>query len=219
MKISLLLLLLSFNLFSYENKMALKAGISAGFSFLKNRASTSQKSPTLGIGSYFGKKWNTWELGLTSQANIGYWKDQSFVIHNSRITGKGYFRSLSFGPHVRRYFNFWEKKQWKFYIGIAPLFSLTTFKFSETLKKGGNFKEGHKVTFESYGPMLSFGWEEQLPKAQRPSFLEINYRYLNSIKRTEVGGTTTEVESIVREHDHGGSSEHTFVITWGMLIF
>jgi hypothetical protein len=214
-----LFLSISLSSFSYTNKIALKAGLSAGIGVLKSRASTAQNVPTLGVASYFAKKWEKWEAGFTSQANAGVWNDQSFLINGSIITGKGHFRSLSFGPHLRRYVDFWEKKQWKCYFGLSPLFGIRTIKFSDTQKTGGSFTEGNKLTFESFGPMISLGWEEQLDSNERPSFLEINYRFLNSQKRTEVGGTTTKVESIVREQDDGGTSEHTLVITWGMLIF
>jgi hypothetical protein len=214
-----LIFVFSLSCFAYTNKIALKAGLSAGYGVLNNRASTSQGFPTLGVASYFGKKWERWEIGFTSQANAGLWKDQSFYANGSILTGRGHFRSLSFGPHVRMYVDYWEKKQWKCYFGLSPLFSIRTFKFSNTQKVGGSYTEGHKLTFESFGPMLSIGWEEQLTTTQRPSFLELNYRYLESQTRTEVGGTTTKVESIIQEQDDGGTSEHTLVITWGMLIF
>jgi len=205
--------------YSYENKMALKGGLSLGLSQLRSRNNKDQLTPTFGIVSYYGKKWTNWEFGITSQANIGLWDEQSFLINQSIVTGKGHFRSLSFGPYIRKYFNFKRKKHWQLYLTASPLFGLKTYKFSDTSIEEGAFQEDHKITYRSAGPMISIGLAEQLEKSQRPSFVEITYRFLNSSKRTEVGGTTTEVESIIRENDNGSISEHTFVVTWGILIF
>ena len=204
---------------AYTNKLFLKGGLSFGASYLRSRRDMSQFAPVLGLASYYGKKWVNWEFGVTSQANIGWWSKQTFLINDSLVSGKGHFRNLSFGPYFRYYFNLTRKKHWQMYTSLAPLFGLKTFKFSETSIDGGSFVDGHKITYRAAGGMISVGFEEQLDKIKRPSFIELTYRYFNSSRQKQVGGTTTEVETIVQEEDNGSIAEHTFVITWGILVF
>lgn len=224
-KFIILLLLFSFSpkafpdTQTYSYDWAFKAAGSVGSTLLTSLQGEEETTPSIGFNLHFGYRWTTFELNLSSYVNMTYIHDHNFEINGSQVRGRGFFRSVAFGPMARVFLTGRPYKQWRPYLGFGPLLALQTIKIEKAQVTGGQYSIVNKLTYESAGGLISIGFEEFIPKLLRPSFIEFSYKYLRSYKRNEIGGTKKEVLEITEENDKRSISEHTLLVSLGVLIF
>tara|TARA_R110002072_G_scaffold276051_1_gene437404 strand:- start:143023 stop:143694 length:672 start_codon:yes stop_codon:yes gene_type:complete len=223
MKTLFFIFILVTNLFAFENDLVLKGGLSYSNAKVKGISGTEDTMKGAGFSTHFGYRWTKWEVNFSSYIFWGEVDELTYRAQGQTFTGDAHLRHVSFGPTVKYIIQSFEPyKNWKFYTGLGPSWSLQTIKLDEP--DAGNqsiFDENHKLTYDSQGGFLFFGAEEQTKyKEMHPAYIEILYSYKKSKELKVVDSRDfTETNILSTEESKQDLSGHFFMVTIGITIF
>lgn len=177
--ISILLFLNTAN--AYQNDMSLKGGLGISQAQIKALRNTKDDMTGFGFNTQFGYRFTQFEINLSSYIYWGSIDDLEFNATGTTVAGDGTFRHVSFGP-IFKYITNWQPiRDWNFYFGLGPVWSLQTIKLNEFETTEGEFEDKYKLSYRSNGGMLVIGLEEILPfKEMHPVYIELLYSYTKS---------------------------------------
>ncbi|MBT3585143.1 MAG: hypothetical protein HN509_09555 [Halobacteriovoraceae bacterium] len=207
--------------FSYEDELVLKGGVNAGRMEITGFNGSEDNSGGVGFNTHFGYKWTKWEFALSSYIYYGKVDQLAFQGNSSQINGNGSFRHVSFGPLLKYLTDYQPFKNYNFYFGGGPSWSLQTIKLEDFRVVSGEFKRQHKLTYRSFGGLLVFGIEEQMAfKQQHPVYVEFVYSYMAASKVSVVDAGDFSDTNILSESKPGQSIETWFwMISAGIALF
>lgn len=221
-KISCLLFLLSTNVHAYRYAFNLKGGLSQTWATINGRDGSKDSMRGTGFNTHFGYRWKYFELSLSSYIYWGEIEELSYKANGETISGEGEFQHVSFGPVLRYQFRGLQPfKNWFFFAGLGPVWSLQTIKMDSFTSSGPKFNRNQKLTFESTGGVLALGIEEDLPyKEMHPVFIEFIYSYKKSRKLSVVDSSNFVETNILSTEEIGQDlSGHFFMLSVGFTVF
>jgi hypothetical protein len=176
----------------------------------------------IGFNTHFGYKWQAFEVALSSYIYWGNIEGLIFQANNEVIQGDGSFRHVSFGPIFKYHFESAQPFEgWTLFSGIGPVWSLQTVKMKNFTSSGPNFNDNQKLTFESFGGLITIGLEEQLEhKEAHPAFIAFVYSYKKSRKLKVVDASDfSETNILSSEEGDQELSGHFIMINVGITLF
>jgi hypothetical protein len=207
--------------FSYENDMALKGGLGVAQATIHAFDSSEDHMTGTGFNTQFGYRFTDWEINLTSYIFWGKIDDLRFEANQASVVGSGVFSNLSFGPIVKKIFEYQPIRGWNLYLGAGYSYALQTVKLKDFQASNGNFTSNYKLTYISRGPTAVLGIEELLPfKEMHAVYVELLYSNQIS-KKVSVVDTTdfAEVKTITTEESRQNIRGSFFMINAGITLF
>ncbi len=227
-------LLVSTNLWAFNNDLFLKGGFSAGVTSIetlddvapgndpKNELDDSHSVfGTFGVNTSFGVMLTDWEFSANSIITFGKAKDLSVIASGDVINGSGRYRNVAIGPMVKYYAPFYLKKDWRLYAGIGPSWAIQTIRMDRFTSSLGKFDDNQKLTIESFGYTLCVGFQEDaLFKEMHPVFIELSFSHRGSYKISTVDASKFTETSILTTDEKGQDIEDTVVVfNVGIVLF
>lgn len=212
----------SIQLFAFTDQMMLKGGLSYSSANIEAQQDTEDNMKGIGFNTHFGYRWEQFEVLLSSYIYWGNIEGLTFQADKEVVTGEGSFRHVSFGPVVKYHFNSIQPfKNWTLFTGVGPVWSLQTVKFDQFISTGSTFNKDQKLTFDSFGGLISIGLEEQLEhKEAHPAFVEFIYSYKKSRKMAVVDASDFAETSILSKQEGAEKlSGHFFMVSIGITLF
>lgn len=220
-KITVLFFLLSSSCFAWQNDMSLKGGLGLSQATIHAFDDSEDHMTGFGFNTQFGYRFTNWEINLASYIYWGTIDDLRFRANGASVVGSGGFRHVSFGPVFKYIFNWQPIRDWNFYVGLGPTWSMQTVRLREFQTTSGVFTSDYKLTYISRGGMLSIGIEEILPfKEMHPVYLEILYSYKKSKDVSVVDASNfAEVRTISTEESEQDIRGSFIMINAGITLF
>jgi hypothetical protein len=219
--IFLFLILLSNSAYSYQNDMALKAGLGLAQATIHAFDSSEDHMTGTGFNTQFGYRFSDWEINLNSYIFWGKVDDLRFEANQASVVGSGTLSNVSFGPILKHIFNYQPFKGWNLYFGAGYSYSLKSVKLTDFQTTSGVFNSNYKLTYISRGPIAAIGIEEILPfKEMHPVYIELLYSNQKS-KKVSVVDTTdfAEVRTITTEESRQSIKGSFIMINAGITLF
>lgn len=228
--------------FSYENDFAVRAGFSyaqSSFNSLEDKSSPTgeeidrEDSRSYGVQTSFSYKWGRILGGLESRILLGNAADLAFNDNNQTITGEGSIRTVDITPFIQfntktfkipgkiqQFFTGINISPWFGYMKFGPSWMIQSIELDK-FNVAEEFREDHKLTYESIGFNLAFGIEEDTPyKDMHPVFLEISGAIYESFKVSLVDKSNSQEINILGSRDAKQDIKtFTLVLTIGMILF
>lgn len=218
---SIIIILFSLNLQAFENDFVLKVGASGTYSSFNTRAANSSSSFGPGVNTNFGYKWTSLEFDFTSNIIFGRTTDLSFAANGIEVSGDARFRKVTFGPNLKYLTPYKIYKNWQFFMGGGPIWSIQTYKFSEYKYRDTTFKDEYQIVSLARGGQLSIGFEEDMKfKEMHQVFIELSALYENSYE-VAISDTSDfkQVKTLNQDHSDQGIDSWTIIVAMGMTIF
>ncbi|TNF05162.1 MAG: hypothetical protein EP326_00770 [Deltaproteobacteria bacterium] len=204
-----------------KNHLALKGGANYSVNRIKTKTKTDDYYGGWGFNTHFGYHWTYLELSGSSYIHFGKTEELEFVYNDTVVSGAGTVRFVSIAPMARIHTTWEPKKNYRFYFGGGPIWSIETVKIQSTTTSLNAFQEQTKITYESNGGIAVFGIEEQTPfKEMHPAFMEISFIYQRSYRVSTVD-TSKAAETNILSTQRSFNDLQTFNIVFsiGITIF
>jgi hypothetical protein len=204
-----------------KNHLALKAGANYSVNRIKTKAKTDDFYSGYGFNTHFGYHWNYVEISGSSYIHYGKTEELEFVVNDDRISGAGTVRFVSISPVVRWHTEWDPMKNYRFYIGGGPIWSIETVKIKKTSGTINAFLRETKITYESNGGIGVFGVEEVTPfKEMHPTFIELAFIYQRSYRVSTVDTSkTAETNILTTQRSFNDLQTFNILISIGITIF
>lgn len=212
--------ILSWDAMAFNNELSIRGGMNLNYAKVEARQGTQDKFVGYGFNTHFGYKWIKWEFLATSYVYFGKVGGLEFDADGVLIQGSGGYRNTVISP-VFKYLTDWEvKKNWFFYVGLGPTWSLQTIKL-RNFESDEDFNREHKLVYDSRGGSLTLGVEEQLPfKDMHPVYIEMVYTYLKSHKLSVVDTSDfRETNILSTQGSKQDISTSTILLSIGITLF
>ncbi len=227
---------------AFENEFFMRAGfaysVSRFNSFTDDELEQTKKeqveeTKSYGVHTSFAYRFKRLELGVESRITLGKATDVTFDVEDSEVFGSGNIRLVDITPYIRfdsrpiyfpkvfsEYFLDLKSHPWIAYVKLGPSWTIQSIELDE-FNIEEQFREDHKLTYESFGGSFSLGIEEKLPfKDMNPVYFEVNASYYESYKVSLVDATDSQLINILssKEAKQVISSFHIIFI-FGMTLF
>lgn len=220
--LTLLFLLLNFQANAYRYDFFLKGGINQTYANIKGTEGSDDLLRGTGFNTHFGYKWKYFELSLSSNIYWGEIDDITLNVAGERVRGEGTIRHVSFGPLLKYQFRGIQPvKDWFFFAGLGPVWSIQTIKMDEWTSTGPRFSSNQKVVYESTGGQFVFGFEEDLPyKEMHQVYIEFGYAYKKSHELSTVDTSNfVETNILSTQEAQQDLSGHYYMVSIGFTVF
>lgn len=230
----LLALILSSNVWAFNNDLFLKGGFTAGVASIETLDDVPPASDpnneldeshsvfgTYGVNTSFGVMLTDWEFSAFSTITFGKAKDLSVFAAGDVINGSGAYRNVAIGPMVKYYSHFYLNNNWRLYAGAGPSWAIQTIRMDRFTSSLGKFDSNQKLTIESFGYFLTLGIQEEvLFKEMHPVFIELSYSHRNSYKISTVDASKFTETNILTTDERGQDIEDSIVVfNMGIVLF
>lgn len=204
-----------------KNHLALKAGATYSINRLQTENNTDDHYSAFGFNTHFGYHWSKIEISGSSYIHYGKAEELEYTVNDDKISGEGTVRFVSISPMLRYHTDWEPKKNYRFYFGGGPIWSIETVKLQRTTANINAFQDETKITYESSGGILVFGVEELTPfKEMHPAFLEIGLVYQSSFRVSTVDTSkTAETNILTTQRSFDDLQTFNIMINLGITIF
>lgn len=208
---------------AYQGMRFLKGGVAASWTKVGTIINGEEALFEIGVSSSFGYKSKSYEFAIASTAQFGRLDEEVRYDNGENIFfAKGSHKSLVVSPIIKKTTHIEIIKNWCFYIGAGPVWSLQSARltsFDTPLTE--QTPTSAKLSYESFGAQLIIGIEENLPyKEMHPVFIEISFMKTDSTKISLVDTTDfKETKILASKKSESDIDTHTIFLNIGMTIF
>lgn len=222
MRSLIILIFLSFPLMAIENQYMLRVGVEVVNCFVRSSEDEmNNKVYSAGIAAYYARIFTKYEFGISTHVFVGAIDDFYLSENGEALTGDGTVSSQSYSIFIKRFFEIYPFKYWRFYAMIGPSAIFNTVKLRNFVSTSTQFTHNHKITSDAVGLTFAMGIEENaLKKESRPNYFQISYSGHRPTKFTVIDATDfTQIESVYQSSKGRDIIIHTFMIEAGFLLF
>lgn len=235
---ALIITALSYQTLAFENDFVMRAGFAFSesvYNSLGDDGDEIDKDESYAAGAHtaYSYKWKFFETGVESRITLGKSVNLIFENQGQSIEGEGRMRTVDISPYIRfntRTFKVPGKLQefftginispWQGYFKVGPSWMLQTINLDK-FNIAEEFREDHKLTYESFGLSITLGLEEDTPyKDMHPVYFEVSASAYSSYKVSLVDKSDSKEINILDSRD-ADQNIKTFSLTFilGMALF
>jgi len=162
-----------------------------------------------------------WEVGIASYIYFGKIDRLEYAVNGNTVHGNGSFRSTTFLPIVKYITDISPKNAWNLYLTGGPAWSLQSFKLQSFIDSHGVVRNHHKITYESRGAVIGFGFQEMLMyKELHAAYVEFLYSYMEAHKVNLVDSSDfTKVQTVSYDDQKSPINGNIFMLNFGIVLF
>lgn len=197
-----------------KERLVLKGGVSLAHNNVGGLQDTSDNFVGAGLNTHFGYRKNSLEYSLSSITQFSSMDPVAVSPQGSSFKQGGSFLDFSVLP-ILKYHTTWQpKKNWNFYFGLGPSWSLQSIRQEKSTPKS-------KIVYQSFGGNLIFGIEEMLIyEKMHPVFLELTLSHRKSDRVSLVDVTDFSKVKTLSEASVGDDFEQTSItLSLGITLF